>query len=118
MKRTLVLSLAVSALLYGCTQPIATVEETTPVSRNMFNEEVRAPLNFEQMREIVAGVLGDEVASRITPTSRYVRVQFDDAGRIANTVCGVPRNCCPNRCWEKPTQKFQLRQIVRVRCMA
>ena len=82
MKRTLVLSLAVSALLYGCTQPIATVEETTPVSRNMFNEEVLAPLNFEQMREIVAGVLGDEAASRITPTSRYVRVQFNNADRM------------------------------------
>lgn len=82
MKRTLVLSLAASALLYGCTQPVATVEETTPVSRNMFTEEIPAAPTFEQMRGIVAEVLGDAAAARIAPTSRYVRVQFASTSQM------------------------------------
>lgn len=79
MKKNFILfAAALSTLLYGCSQDNATSDEPIPATQTVQIDEVPAPLNFEQMRQIVGEVLGGDVAATIEPTSRHLRLTFED----------------------------------------
>ena len=69
-------------LLGSCTKEAEMKNEALPQNTETTMDAFK-PMTFEQTRALVGEVLGSDVAERIEPTSRYVRVQFDDA----NLMC-------------------------------
>ena len=95
MKRPTILTLAFASLLYGCTEPIAMAADDAPSAEAIEQTKAPAPANFEQMRELVADVLGKDVAARLTPTSRYVRIQFNDVESMCEQYMRGPIEMLP-----------------------
>ena len=83
MKKTTIGMVLLCAILLGsCTKEAEMKNEALPQNTETTMDAFK-PMTFEQTRALVGEVLGSDVAERIEPTSRYVRVQFDDA----NLMC-------------------------------
>lgn len=93
----MIFSLALATLLGACTQPVATVEEAmpSPSAENILHAAAPGPVSFEQMRGLVADVLGTDAAAGIVPTSRYVRLRFDDVERMCEHYMRGPVELSP-----------------------
>lgn len=86
MKRTLLLFVTASAMLYGCSTDPEMNDVQISAAPTTQIEETLKPLSFEQTQQIVAAELGEEVASRIAPTSRHVRFTFDDQSSMLSNM--------------------------------
>ena len=83
MKKTTIGMVLLCAILLGsCTKEAEMKNEALPQNTETTMDAFK-PMTFEQTRALVGEVLGSDVAERIEPTNRYVRVQFDDA----NLMC-------------------------------
>ncbi len=69
-------------MLHACSKDAAINDETLSAAPEIPKIEMPTPLTFAQMRQIVADVLGDEVAAKITPTARYLKFTFDNTDRM------------------------------------
>ena len=88
MKRNLLLfAMVVSAMLCACSENAVTVEESQLTTLEIEKAEVPTPLTFTQTRQVVADVLGQDIAAKIAPTKRYLKLIFNDQIKPIE-VCG------------------------------
>ncbi len=81
MKRTLLLFVTASAMLYGCsTDPEMSDVQVSATPTQI--EETMSPPTFGQVKDYVADALGADVAAKMQPTSRYVRVFFESTEQM------------------------------------
>lgn len=67
----------------------------SPSAENILHAAAPGPVSFEQMRGLVADVLGTDAAAGIVPTSRYVRLRFDDVERMCEHYMRGPVELSP-----------------------
>ena len=83
MKRTLLLFVTASAMLYGCSTDPEMNDVQISAAPTTQIEETLKPLSFEQTQQIVAAELGEEVASENctyeSPRAFHVRRPIFDA---------------------------------------
>lgn len=80
-----VMMIGATLLLGSCAKDAEAVSEVQP--EDIETTEAFAPMTFEQTRALVGEVLGQDVAERIEPTGRYVRIlHAGTCGAVARTT--------------------------------
>lgn len=86
MKKTTIGMVLLCAILLGsCTKEAEMKNEALPQNTETTMDAFK-PMTFEQTRALVGEVLGSDVAERIEPTSRYVRVFFPNVDRLLEEI--------------------------------
>lgn len=86
MKKITICCMVLFAVFAGsCTKDADTPTDSQPSTPDVIVEEF-TPMTFEQTRAHVSEALGSDVAERIEPTSRYVRVFFPNVDRLIEEI--------------------------------
>lgn len=85
MKKTTIGMVLLCAILLGSCTKEAEMNEALPQNTETTMDAFK-PMTFEQTRALVGEVLGSDVAARIEPTSRYVRVFFPNVDRLLEEI--------------------------------